>query len=207
MRDASPALEKDARFAGLYKTILANEQTSDRIPYISFIGNDVYNFWTDSLHLRGVWRKTTLSSYQSKSPAWSTGLDFYALSEGEGQLGVARCAVRAAGRARDACSRSLSDGGEDAVTIREFDLSTRTFVRGGFVLPKGKQGERGCTPIRCSSRANGNSGELTTSGYPYIVRRVVRGQPLASAVEVYRATKATCVWPTCCRMAKDDNSR
>ncbi len=33
-----------------------------------------------------------------------------------------------------------------------------------------------------------NPGELTTSGYPYIVKRQVRGQPLSNAVEVFRGT-------------------
>ena len=33
----------------------------------------------------------------------------------------------------------LSDGGEDASTIREFDLETRSFVKNGFTLSRGKQ--------------------------------------------------------------------
>jgi prolyl oligopeptidase len=36
------------------------------------------------------------------------------------------------------CLVSLSDGGKDAVTVREFDTTTRSFVDGGFVLPEGK---------------------------------------------------------------------
>ena len=35
-----------------------------------------------------------------------------------------------------------------------------------------------------------NPGELTASGYAYIVKRVVRGQPLTSAVEIYRGAAA-----------------
>src|SRR4029453_16089502 len=34
------------------------------------------------------------------------------------------------------------------------------------------------------------SGELTASGYPYIVRRLARGQQLSDAVEVYRGAAA-----------------
>ncbi|GAC1579079.1 MAG: hypothetical protein NVS3B5_12050 [Sphingomicrobium sp.] len=37
------------------------------------------------------------------------------------------------------CLILLSDGGEDAVSVREFDLATGTFVEGWFNLPKGKQ--------------------------------------------------------------------
>jgi prolyl oligopeptidase len=35
-------------------------------------------------------------------------------------------------------------------------------------------------------REEWNPGELTKSGYAYIVKRVVRGQPLSAAVEVFR---------------------
>ena len=34
---------------------------------------------------------------------------------------------------------ALSAGGEDAVTLREFNLKTGKFVEGGFVMPRGKQ--------------------------------------------------------------------
>lgn len=33
----------------------------------------------------------------------------------------------------------LSPGGTDAVTVREFDLTTLAFVKDGFALPKNKQ--------------------------------------------------------------------
>ena len=31
-------------------------------------------------------------------------------------------------------------------------------------------------------------GELTNSGYPFIVKRLARGQPLSAAVEMFRGT-------------------
>ena len=37
------------------------------------------------------------------------------------------------------CLLSLSDGGKDAVEIREFDTATRRFVDGGFRFADGKQ--------------------------------------------------------------------
>ena len=44
----SGVLEKDPRFAGIYKTALAMAQAKDRIPYASFMAGALYNFWQDS---------------------------------------------------------------------------------------------------------------------------------------------------------------
>ena len=38
------------------------------------------------------------------------------------------------------CLVALSEGGEDAITYREFDVAAGQFVPGGFVLPTSKQG-------------------------------------------------------------------
>src|SRR5579872_4209149 len=56
-------LEKDPRFAPLYRDALAVAQASDRIPGANFIGGQLYNFWQDSAHVRGIWRRTSLASY------------------------------------------------------------------------------------------------------------------------------------------------
>ncbi len=88
------------------------------------------------------------------------------------------------------CLISLSDGGEDAVTVREFDVTDKRFVPGGFSLPRGKQDaawEDGDTLL--VSR-EWSPGDLTTSGYPYIVKRVKRGEPLSAAIEVFRGSKS-----------------
>ena len=84
------------------------------------------------------------------------------------------------------CLLMLSDGGEDAVTVREFDLTTRTFVKGGFTLPKGKQNVAWLGPDTLLVSREWKAGEMTASGYPYIVKRLARGQPLADAVEIFR---------------------
>src|SRR5205085_10301791 len=76
-------LEHDARFAGIYKTALAMARAQDRIPYVSFVGGALYNFWQDSAHVRGIWRKTTLASYRTATPAWTTVLDLDSLARAE----------------------------------------------------------------------------------------------------------------------------
>ena len=180
-------LEKDPRFASLYRDALAIAQASDRIPNARFIGGPLYNFWQDSAHVRGIWRRTTLASYRTASPQWTTVLDLDSLARAEKANWVwegADCAMPTERR----CLLSLSDGGEDAVTLREFDLETRSFPKGGFALPKGKQNVAWVGEDTLLVSREWNKGELTASGYPYIVKRLVRGQPLASAVEIYRGT-------------------
>ncbi|MEO8480505.1 MAG: prolyl oligopeptidase family serine peptidase [Gemmatimonadota bacterium] len=181
-------LESDPRFAGFYQSALAMAQSADRIPGVSFIGGKLYNFWQDSSHVRGIWRSTTLESYRKAAPDWNTVLDLDALAEQEGANWVwkgANCNPPAETR----CLLHLSDGGEDAVTVREFDLTTQTFVKGGFELPKGKQRVGWMGPDTLLVAREWNPGELTASGYPYIVKRLARGQRLSNAVEIFRGDK------------------
>ena len=178
-------LEADPRYADIYKEAFRMASAKDRIPYPTFIGGELYNFWQDSAHTRGIWRKTSLESYRSRNPAWVTVLDLDTLAAHEKANWVwhgASCALPAERR----CLLRLSDGGEDAVTVREFDLPSRAFVANGFSLPKGKQNVSWASEDTLLVAREWNPGELTTSGYPYITKRLARGQPLDAAVEIYR---------------------
>jgi prolyl oligopeptidase len=86
------------------------------------------------------------------------------------------------------CLVNLSDGGEDAVTVREFDLKTKSFVKGGFVLPKGKQRVDWLNENTLLVAREWKRGDLGRTGYPFIAKRLQRGKPLSSAVEVYRGS-------------------
>ena len=182
-------LEKDPRFATLYRDALTIAEARDRVPFPSFLNGQLYNFWQDGAHVRGIWRRTTLASYRSASPTWTTVLDLDSLARAEGANWVwhgAECAQPAERR----CMLSLSDGGEDAATVREFDVGTRSFVQNGFVIPHGKQRLTWMGEDTLLVSREWNTGELTASGYPFIVKRVVRGQPLSSAVEIFRGSAA-----------------
>ncbi len=131
-------LEKDARYPVLYKDALTIAQAQDRIPQPNIVGGGIYNFWQDASHARGLWRRTSLDSYRQPRRDWTPVLDLDALSASEKAnwfWNGAHCAQPA----ERLCMIALSDGGEDAVTVREFDLRSNGFVRGGFALPKGKQ--------------------------------------------------------------------
>ncbi len=177
--------EADPRYPAYFAEALALAQAKDRLPAGSFINGQIYNFWQDETHVRGIWRRTSIASYAAPTPAWETVLDLDALATAEKANWVwkgADCARPAERR----CLINLSDGGEDAVTVREFDLATGKFVDGGFNLPKGKQRVSWEDENSLLISREWAPGELGRTGYPYIVKRLKRGQPLSAAVELYR---------------------
>jgi len=180
-------LEEDARYSGLFEEALEIAEAKDRIPEPRLIGGRILNRWQDADHVRGIWRRTSLADYQKSAPSWTTILDLDALAAAEKAnwfWSGADCEERAERR----CMIGLSDGGEDAVTLREFDLRSARFVDGGFSLPRGKQDAAWQDADTLLVAREWSPGELTRSGYPFVVKRIKRGQPLSAAVEVFRGT-------------------
>jgi prolyl oligopeptidase len=178
-------LEKDPRYAQLYAEALAIAEAEDRIPEPSVIGGAVYNFWQGKGHVRGYWRKTALESYRTASPDWATVLDLDSLAEAEKANWFLK-GITTAEPAERRCLIALSDGGEDAVTVREFDIPSATFVDGGFVLPRAKQRFAWEDDDTLLVSREWAPGDLTASGYPFIVKRIRRGEAPAAAREIFR---------------------
>jgi prolyl oligopeptidase len=185
-------LQADPHFDRFYADAVAIGQAEDRIPDPVIIGGRVYNFWQDQDHARGIWRATSLADYASPAPTWTTVLDLDALAAAEGKNWVWQGAD-CDSPSRTRCLLYLSDGGEDASTIREFDLATGQFVEDGFTLPRGKQNAAWASEDTLLVAREWEPGDLTTSGYPFIVKSLARGMPLASATDLYRGTAAD-VW-------------
>jgi prolyl oligopeptidase len=185
---STAVLEADPRYQTLFEEALTIADATDRIPDIRFIGDAVYNFWTDAQHPRGIWRRTTLADYQSPHPQWTVLLDIDALGKAEGRSWVfhgANCFMPSGRR----CLIALSDGGEDATELREFDLDSARFVDGGFHLPRAKQWVVWEDGDHLLVARPWSDGDATSSGYPYVVKRLTRGAALDAAVEIFRGTK------------------
>ncbi len=184
-----PVLQGDARYATLESQALAILNAKDRVPGVSFAGDgSLRNFWQDKDHVRGLWRKTTLDSYRTPEPVWETILDIDALSKAENANWVfkgASCLPPEDTR----CLITLSDGGKDAVTVREFDTKTKSFVSGGFELPEGKQNYTWRDKDTLLVAREWEPGQVTKSGYAYVLKTLKRGQSLAQAQEVYRGAQ------------------
>jgi prolyl oligopeptidase len=179
-------LERWDGFAETRERLRAVLDAQDRIPAIARRGDFVYNFWQDAEHPRGVWRRTTLDDYRRAQPTWDTLLDIDALGRDEGEnwvWGGAACL----GPDYTRCLLQLSRGGADATVLREFDLGTRRFVDGGFTLPEAKSDVEWLDRDTIYVGTDFGPGSLTDSGYPRIIKRWRRGQPLADAVTVFEA--------------------
>ena len=186
---ALASLTGDPRYETFRQQAEAILTATDRIPAPSFLGNGIGNFWQDATNPKGVWRRTTLDSYRTANPQWETLLDIDALSRAEGKDWVFKGAdCLAPDETR--CLISLSDGGKDAVVIREFDTTTKQFVDGGFVLPEGKHRLEWLDRDTLLVATDFGPNTMTESGYPFIVRALSRGQTLAQATEIYRGDQS-----------------
>ncbi|MBV2208602.1 MAG: prolyl oligopeptidase family serine peptidase [Thermomonas sp.] len=171
-----------------FKTLEAQIRTildSDaKIPGVQKIGDYYYNFWKDAKHQRGLWRRTTLAEYRKAEPQWETVLDLDALNAKEGAKWVwhgANCLRPKYER----CLIALSPGGSDADVTREFDLTTKQFVQGGFFRPEAKGGLGWIDENTVYVFTDFGDGSLTSSGYPRVVKEWKRGTPLSAAKTVY----------------------
>jgi prolyl oligopeptidase len=182
-------LEASPDFAAIHGRLVAIYDSNERIPYVTKHGAFYYNFWRDAGHVRGVWRRTSPEEYRRKDPAWETVLDLDALAAGEKENWVwkgsefsypdkTRCLVR------------LSRGGGDAVVVREFDVTAKAFVTGGFSLSEAKSSTawRDRDSVYVSTDIGADS--LTDSGYPRFVKLWLRGAPLDKAAVVFEARKS-----------------
>lgn len=193
-------LEADPVYAQNLADATALAISDERIPYGTTRDGLVYNFWQDDTNVRGLWRRTPLAEYRKENPTWETVLDFDQLARDEDKNWVYKgtdCYKPAEGAIRR-CLISLSDGGKDAIILREFDLIDKAFVKDGFVTEVAKQGSAwvDIDTVLVATDWNGDGSTLTESGYPSSVRLWTRGQPLASAKSLYTGDKTDVgVWP------------
>ncbi|WP_176400319.1 prolyl oligopeptidase family serine peptidase [Sphingobium sp. Z007] len=178
-------LQGDPRYAVYFKEALAIASAKDRIAMPMLLHGRVYNVWRDADHPQGIWRYTSEADYATDAPRWTTVLDLDALSKADGKKWVWKGATILDPDERLALI-NLSDGGEDAVTLREFDLTSGQFVAGGFDIPTSKQNTAWLDKDTLLLARDWGEGSMTVSGYPFVVKTLKRGQPLSHAQEIYR---------------------
>jgi prolyl oligopeptidase len=182
---SAKALDVGPVYNTLAATALKVLESPTRLPNPQFRVGEVYNHWQDAQHVRGILRKTSLDSYLTESPDWHTVIDYDALAVKDNEKWVAHglnCLYPGDGL----CLVVLSAGGEDADTLREFDLKTGNFVENGFGLPHSKQDVTWVDKDTLLVARNWGPGTMTQSGYPFILKLWKRGTPLDDAKEIYR---------------------
>ena len=173
-------------FAHSSSRILEILDSDARIPAIHKIGPYYYNFWRDARNPRGLWRRTTLDEYRKPKPSWEVVLDLDALGKEENVNWVWHGAQPLKPDYKLALV-SLSRGGADASVVREFDLTTKSFVAEGYTLAEAKSQVSWRGPDSVFVGTDFGPGSLTTSGYPRIVKEWKRGTPLTEAKVVFEA--------------------
>jgi prolyl oligopeptidase len=158
----------------------------DNVPYVSRRGSLLYNLWKDANNPRGLWRRTTLEQFRMPNPQWEILLDVDRLATEEGQdwlwNGIATLPPTHA-----RAILSLSRGGSDAVTMREFDIDAKAFVPDGFILPEAKGGVDWIDRDTLLLSSAYGEGLATTSGYARTVRLWRRGEPVERASVIFEA--------------------
>jgi prolyl oligopeptidase len=177
-------LAESEDFQQLFDRLLKILDSRDRIPFISKIGPYYYNFWRDEKNKRGIWRRTTLDEYRKSEPKWETVLDLDALATEEKENWVWKGAVFLKPK-KERCLVMLSRGGADATVMREFDVTTKSFVKDGFTLPEAKSRVSWKDLNTLYVGTDFGPGSLTKSGYPRITKEWKRGTPLSEATVVF----------------------
>ncbi len=173
-----------ADFHTMSDQILEVMDSKEKIPYVSKMGDYYYNFWRDTTHSRGLWRRTTLDEYRKDHPKWETVIDLDALAKEEKENWVWHGSECLRPDYRH-CLIFLSRGGADANVTREYDLKTRAFVKDGFNLPEAKSQIGWIDKDRVFVGTDFGPGSMTKSSYPRIAKEWKRGTPLESAITVY----------------------
>ena len=171
---------KSNAFKEKYERIKKELNDDERIPSAYYQNGEMYNFWRDEKNVRGVWRKTSFKSYLKDEPIWENILDIDQLANDEGINWLYKGADCLAPEYKR-CLIRLSDGGTDAVTIREFDLEEKKFVKDGFNTYPSKQNASWINEDQILIGADFGEGSMNESGYPMQVKLWNRGEPLEEA--------------------------
>ncbi len=182
------ALEADPRFEQLKSEALAIYDSNDRIPFVSFRPDGLYNFWQDKDNPKGLVRRTTLESYQTDNPEWEVLLDVDALAKADGKEWVYKGSTCMPPDLRR-CMIALSDGGKDATIMREYDFHTQSFVEGGFELVEGQGGISWIDEDTLLVTRSFSEELMTESEYPFTSRVWKRGTSIDDAVEIFRGDR------------------
>tara|TARA_B100001059_G_scaffold115572_1_gene115868 strand:- start:4871 stop:7072 length:2202 start_codon:yes stop_codon:yes gene_type:complete len=178
-----PRLQGDSRFEGIRDAIETVLTSDDRIPSPGLVNGQVYNFWQDDEHIRGLLRRTSLDSYHSDNPQWETVIDIDLLATVENANWVYKGRICLPGNP-SRCLLRLSDGGKDAVVLREFDLENKNFVDGGFSVDEAKTNVDWVDANTLIIGTDFGPGSVTTSGYARTLRLWRRGTDINDAEQI-----------------------
>lgn len=190
VKDRNRVTEERLRALPFYREIENDVRSivlaKERLPVVTESGGFISSFWQDENHTRGLWRRTPVAEFKKPSPEWEILLDIDKLAADEGENWVWR-GSKVLPTKSHLCLLHFSRGGKDAAVIREFDLRSKSFVKGGFELPEAKGDVAWLDENTLLVSTDFGHGTMTASGYPRQVRRWRRGQDLRDAELLFEA--------------------
>jgi prolyl oligopeptidase len=129
-------------------------------------------------------------------PKWDVVLDIDKLAKDEGENWVYK-GYDCLGPDNVKCIMTLSPGGTDASVYREFDMKSKSFVKGGFEIPLAKSSASWVDENTLLVGTDWGSDSMTDSGYARTLKIWKRGTDLSEAQEVITLDKSeTFVFPS-----------
>ena len=188
---AAQVLEGDPLYQKFLNAAAKIADDPDHLAPLQLRGNLLNTQWSDRHNPRGLVRQTTVEDYLDAHPHWHAILDFDRLGRQENvgwtpTYSLDRDSMACLYPGNTFCLVGLSNGGEDAITLREFNFKTASFVPSGFHSDHSKQQADWEDENTLLIARDWGPGSLTTSGYPFVVKRWKRGTPLGEAKEVFR---------------------
>ena len=125
-----------SHFDQFYQEAFALNSSSGRLPCNEIREGYAYDLHTSAQNPLGIWRRCSIAEFKKEDPAWENLLDYDQLSKELGdQWNHGSANYSPSGKK---VLLNLSHRGKDMRWMREFDLTTRKFVAGGFELPPSK---------------------------------------------------------------------
>lgn len=173
-------LREDARFS-VFEQQAAEAYTTTNVDVTgSLFGSYIYNHYKSAERPFGLLRRAKLAELDRAEPSWEMLIDFDALSAAEHEKWVFK-GLDCVAPLFDRCMVRLSRGGKDASVWREYSVSTRAFVDGGFMLAEARTALSWVDENTLLVSTDWGDGSLTKSGNSRIVKAWKRATPLAEA--------------------------
>jgi len=182
-------LEADPRYNTFKTEAEKILNAPDKLAEGTLRGEYVYNFWQDEKNVRGLWRRAKLDSYNSGKPEWETLIDLDELAKKENENWVYKSTI-CFEPANELCLVSLSRGGKDVTITREFSISKKQFVKGGFETPESRNNLDWIDENTLIAALPLSDKTKTDAGYARQVQVWKRGEKAANARVVYEIQKS-----------------
>jgi len=186
-------LESDPRFAEIYERFLKERTNPQNTPQLFAMRQDrgvLYWVQPGADGKKGALSRMRLENFAEGSEDWEPLVDLDGLSDDDKRDWFVYFSNIRFSPAGTRMLLALTDGGEDAVALREYDLVNKRFVSGGFATPSYRQTAEWLDEDTILIAAAVKEGESTAANYSSVVRRWERGSELSDAEIVFEVDKS-----------------